>query len=81
MPFEARTSVVVRKSADGSVVTVIVPSAGADLEAIERALIVFALESAANNRMRAAKLLRLTRSALLQRMQKDNLSAVRPDGG
>jgi DNA-binding NtrC family response regulator len=61
MPPEAQASVIVRQSADGGVATVIVPPSGVDLEAVERALIVFALESAAGNRTRAAKLLRLTR--------------------
>ncbi len=73
MPSEAQMSVIVRQSADAGAATVIVPPSGVDLEAVERALIVFALESVAGNRTRAAKLLRLTRSALLYRMHKYNL--------
>jgi two-component system, NtrC family, response regulator AtoC len=46
-----------------------------DLEAVERALIVFALDTTGGNRTRAARLLRLTRSALLYRLQKYGLTS------
>lgn len=52
-----------------------VPDSGVNLEAVERALIVFALDTTGGNRTRAAKLLRLTRSALLYRLQKYGLAA------
>jgi transcriptional regulator with GAF, ATPase, and Fis domain len=53
--------------------TVTVPASGVDLDALERALIVFALEAAGGNRTHAARLLALTRSALLYRMHKHGL--------
>ena len=43
-------------------------------EAVERALIIFALDAMGGNRTRAARLLRLTRSALLYRLQKYGLT-------
>lgn len=66
-----------------TVAAVVVPSSGVDLEALERALIRFALEQTAHNRSRAARFLRLSRSALIYRMQKYGLaaSARRPDAG
>jgi DNA-binding NtrC family response regulator len=53
-----------------------VPDTGLDLEALERALIVFALTRTAGNRTHAARLLGLTRSALLYRMHKHRLEDV-----
>jgi len=53
---------------------VIVPDSGVDLDAIERALIVFALQMTHGNRTRAAHFLRVSRSALLYRMQKHGLA-------
>lgn len=50
-----------------------VPQAGVSVEALERALIAFTLARTAGNRARAARLLRLTRSALLYRMHKYRL--------
>jgi DNA-binding NtrC family response regulator len=47
-----------------------VPSTGVDLQALERALIQFALTVCGGNRTRAAVFLRISRSALLYRMQK-----------
>jgi two-component system NtrC family response regulator len=64
----------VRRSDDVGAAIVSVPESGVDLEAVERALIVFALETTGGNRTRAARLLRLTRSALLYRMQKYELA-------
>ncbi len=54
--------------------TLIVPDAGLDLGAVERALIRFALESHGGNRTHAAAFLGLSRSALLYRMQKFGLA-------
>lgn len=64
----------VRQSDDVGATIVSVPTSGVDLEAVERALIVFALDATGGNRTRAAGLLRLTRSALLYRMQKYGLT-------
>ena len=66
--------VTVRRSEDIGAAIVSVPAAGVDLEAVERALIVFALDATGGNRTHAARLLRLTRSALLYRMQKYGLT-------
>lgn len=64
----------VRRSDDSGDAIVSVPASGVDLEAVERALIVFALDATGGNRTRAARLLRLTRSALLYRLQKYGLT-------
>ena len=64
----------VRRSDDIGAAIVSVPATGVDLEAVERALIVFALDATGGNRTHAARLLRLTRSALLYRMQKYGLT-------
>ena len=66
-------AVTVRQSDDIDAAAVTVPAAGVSLDAVERALIVFALQVTGGNRTRSAKLLRLTRSALLYRMQKFGL--------
>ena len=65
--------VTVRPSTEATTAIVTVPDSGVDLEAVERALIVFALDTTGGNRTRAARLLRLTRSALLYRLQKYGL--------
>lgn len=65
----------VRQSPEVNAAIVSVPISGVDLEAVERALIVFALDITGGNRTRAAKLLRLTRSALLYRLQKFGLTS------
>ena len=70
----AHPTVTVRRSDDSGAAIVNVPASGVDLEAVERALIVFALETTGGNRTRAARLLRLTRSALLYRLQKYGLT-------
>jgi transcriptional regulator with GAF, ATPase, and Fis domain len=68
------TAIVVRHADDpDDRMTVSVPASGLDLDALERALIVFALEAAGGNRTHAARLLALTRSALLYRMHKHGL--------
>jgi len=72
-PSEPAPAVTVRQRADGVGVSVTIPAAGVDLDAVERALIVFALDATNGNRTRAARLLRLTRSALLYRLQKYGL--------
>jgi transcriptional regulator with GAF, ATPase, and Fis domain len=76
MTSEVQASVIVRRSEKVEVVTVVVPPFGVDFQAVERALIVFALESTAGNRSRAARLLRLTRSALIYRMHKYNVGEI-----
>lgn len=73
MPPARDSSVIVQRAPDGDLTTVAVPDAGVNLTTVERALIVFALESEAGNRTRAARFLRLTRSALLYRMHKHHL--------
>ena len=75
LPSEPEPAVTVRQSSDAEAAIVSVPTSGVDLEAVERALIVFALDTTRGNRTRAAKLLRLTRSALLYRLQKYGLAA------
>lgn len=67
------TTITVRRATDQAEALVNVPASGVDLEALEKALIVFALESTHANRTRAAHFLGLTRSALLYRMHKYGL--------
>jgi transcriptional regulator with GAF, ATPase, and Fis domain len=55
--------------------TVLVPSL--DLEAVERGIIAFALETTGGNRTHAANLLHLTRSALLYRVRKHRIPILR----
>jgi transcriptional regulator with GAF, ATPase, and Fis domain len=74
LPSKAQPVVTVRRSDDGDDVMVSVPASGVALEAVERALIVFALDVTGGNRTGAARLLRLTRSALLYRLQKYGLT-------
>ena len=74
MSPKSEPPVTVRRSDEAGSTIVTVPAAGVDLEALECALIVFALETTGGNRTRAAKLLRLTRSALLYRLQKYGLT-------
>lgn len=59
---------------DTPVATVALPPTGIPLDAIERALILFALDSHAGNRTRAAHFLGLSRSALIYRMHKHGLA-------
>jgi DNA-binding NtrC family response regulator len=73
--FDAQTTVRVQRSEDGDAAIVSVPASGVDLEAVERALIAFALRATTGNRTRAASFLGLTRSALLYRMHKYELSS------
>jgi len=54
-------------------VAVVVPDSGANVEAVERALIRFALEKTEGNRTHAARFLGLSRSALIYRMHKHGL--------
>ncbi|MBI4484814.1 MAG: hypothetical protein HY655_02275 [Acidobacteria bacterium] len=56
-----------------SAVAVVVPDSGADVEAVERALIEFALQRTHGNRTHAAQFLGLSRSALIYRMHKHGL--------
>ena len=51
------------------------PDAGLDMEAVEKELIVRALEKFAGNRTRAARFLSLSRRAMSYRMQKHGVSA------
>jgi len=76
-----------RTSENAVAVAVVVPESGADVEAVERALIAFALETTEGNRTRAARFLGLSRSALIYRMHKyglvrdpDGLEGSRPEG-
>jgi len=57
-----------------------IPEGGLSLEALERALIVAALEKAAGNKSRAARLLGLTRRTLYSRMEKHGLRTAGDDG-
>lgn len=76
-PLSANDELVkVRLSDDLEATVVAVPAAGVSLDAVERALIVFALDVTGGNRTRSARLLRLTRSALLYRMQKFGLKGT-----
>lgn len=76
------TPIEIRRS-DKSLLVVAVPDSGADVDAVERALISFALERTEGNRTRAARFLGLSRSALIYRMHKHGLvnSADDPDAG
>jgi DNA-binding NtrC family response regulator len=53
-----------------------IPDDGLSLEALERALIVAALEKAKGNKSKAARLLGLTRRTLYSRMEKHGLRAA-----
>ena len=75
-----RVAVLPLETADGTTVLQ-VPDSGVCIEALERALIVFALAQTAGNRTRAARLLGLTRSALLYRMRKHGLDDPEPPPG
>ena len=84
---DEHTTIAIRRAEDASdqSVTLTVPDSGIDLVAVERALIRFALESHGGNRTHAAEFLRLSRSALLYRMQKYGLAVpsvlpTRPGG-
>jgi DNA-binding NtrC family response regulator len=57
-----------------------IPEGGLSLEALERALIVAALEKARGNKSKAARLLGLTRRTLYSRMEKHGLRAPGEDG-
>lgn len=74
---EQRVAVLTLETADGTTVLQ-VPNTGVCIEALERALIVFALAQTAGNRTRAARLLGLTRSALLYRMRSRRASCMSP---
>lgn len=83
MPISVRLA---DHTSDNSV-AVVIPDSGADVEAVERALIAFALETMEGNRTRAARFLGLSRSALIYRMHKhglvretDGLEGGRPEG-
>lgn len=69
-PPHQDTTVAVSRADTATVPTVVVPDAGVDLQSVERALILFALETAAGNRTRAARFLGLSSSALIYRMHK-----------
>ena len=56
-----------------------IPDSGIDLDELERGLILKALEKAAGNVSRAARLLRLSRRTLQYRMEKMQAEAA-PDG-
>jgi hypothetical protein len=78
-PRDEHTTVAIRGTdAAHAGASVIVPSAGIDLVAVERALIQCAPDSHGGNRTHAARFLGLSCSALLYRMQKHTL--IRPQG-
>ena len=56
-----------------------IPDGGLSLEALEKALLLQALEKARGNKSRAARLLGLTRRTLYSRMEKHGLRV--PGGG
>lgn len=58
--------------------TLAVPRAGIALDALERALLAFALDFCRGNRSRAAAFLSLSRSALIYRVHKYGLTAAPP---
>lgn len=70
MPVAVRLS---KETVDGPV-AIVVPTSGVGLDAVECALIEFALQHTLGNRSRAARFLRLSRSALIYRMQKYGLA-------
>lgn len=73
---DRRPTVITVRPSDGPSETdliVTVPDAGADVDAIERALIAFALKKTGGNRTHAARFLGLSRSALIYRMHKHRL--------
>jgi len=69
----ATASIRVSEAPDLRSATLAVPTVGVSLQAVERALIAFALERHAGNRTHAARFLHLSRSALLYRMRKYRL--------
>jgi len=70
---DEHTTVAIRKTDATGGVSVIIPSTGVELVAVERALLQFALDTHSGNRTHAAQFLGLSRSALLYRMQKYHL--------
>src|SRR5262249_19628063 len=62
----------------GGEVRVELPEAGLSLEAVERALVVAALERAGGNQTRAARLLAISRDTLRYRMEEDGLRECPP---
>jgi DNA-binding NtrC family response regulator len=64
---------------DGGFAVPEIPDAGLSLEALERALLVQALEKARGNKSRAARLLGLTRRTLYSRLEKHGLRAAGGD--
>jgi two-component system NtrC family response regulator len=91
-PENSRDAPVMVRRADASLkgaIALAVPDSGVDVEAVERALIEFALERTRGNRTHAARFLGLSRSALIYRMHKHGLvqctaeteSADSEDGG
>jgi DNA-binding NtrC family response regulator len=76
---EHTTIAVQRSDAPDATARLTVPTAGVDLVVVERVLIQFALDVNRGNRTRAAQFLRLSRSALLYRMQKHHLVSAAAD--
>jgi two-component system NtrC family response regulator len=66
--------VVARPARNTEIATIRVPESGVDLEAVERALLIFALQANHGNKTHAARFLRLTRSALLYRLGKHQIN-------
>lgn len=74
LPVAPRPFLGVAPTGDVPVASAPIPPGGVNLDAIERALVVKALEQARHNKTRAAKLLGLTRAQLYSRIEKYGLA-------
>ena len=74
--LDERTPITTQSAGETATITTVTVSAtGVALTAVERSLIQYALDVHQGNRTRAAVFLRLSRSALLYRMQKYHLDS------
>jgi two-component system response regulator AtoC len=76
LPVAPRPFLGVSPGGDVPAASAPIPPGGVNLDAIERALVVKALEQARHNKTRAAKLLGLTRAQLYSRIEKYGLAEV-----
>jgi transcriptional regulator with GAF, ATPase, and Fis domain len=74
LPVAPRPFLGVAPTGDVPVASAPIPPGGVNLDAIERALVVKALEQSRHNKTRAAKLLGLTRAQLYSRIEKYGLA-------